>query len=57
MQEITLESIDLKGRTASASTWSAATAIVIMTGQNRYALQRHLRSTFHRPLMIRASHA
>jgi excisionase family DNA binding protein len=52
VQEATLERINPKARLAEVSTRSAAAATVLMAGQNRYALQRHLRSIFHRPLML-----
>ncbi len=55
MQGATLERIDPRARIAVVSTGSAAAATVLMARQNRYALQRHLRSIFHRPLMIRAT--
>jgi hypothetical protein len=55
MQEATLKRIVPKARLAEVSIGSAAAATALMAGQNRDALQRHLRSIFHRPLMIRAT--
>jgi len=55
MQEATLVSIDTKARVASVTVQTAAAATVIMAEQNRYALQRHLRTIFLRPLMVRVT--
>jgi hypothetical protein len=55
IEEATLERIDPKARTASVNTRSAAVATAIMAEQNRYALQRYLRTILQRPLMNRVN--
>jgi excisionase family DNA binding protein len=55
MQEAKLASIDTRTRIATVTTVTEHAATVIMADQNRYALQRCLRTIFMRHLLIRVT--